>query len=258
MKIAAVICLGHGAKDTSPLREPGMNFLLHRHLSHTAHGSPLAGVGAMLPDLWPMADRRVRPAMPRQLAWDALGEADDDTREVMRGIEHHLEADLWFHDAEVFRGGERATLDALRGAAASAKKLGLFAHPLWEMCLDGALVRKLGGEAVRAAVADGFAAATAAARTASGAHHFARADGGHEYRAAFDERMQWMADELAKGPWIEGYARADGLTRGLAGIRRRLGLPPFSEEDQAKIATAIATLAARADAAVEEILAVSR
>lgn len=120
-----------------------MNFLMHRHLAFVAHGTDLAGAGAMLPDLWRMADRRVRTA-PKDAAWELAGEADEATREVMRGIDHHLDADDWFHDASVFREGERATAAALRGAQVAAKKLVLFAHPLWEMCLDGALVRRLG------------------------------------------------------------------------------------------------------------------
>jgi len=208
----------------------------------------------MLPDLWRMADRRVRPAMPPSLAWRTVGDGDGDARDVMRGIEHHLEADLWFHDASVFTTGERATIDALKGAAVAVKKLTLFAHPLWEMCLDGALVRKLGGEAVRVSVAAGFAAAATAARRAARAHHFEHVAGATEYVNAFDERMVWMADELSKGPWIAGYGHADGLVRGLAGIRRRFGLAPFTDEERDKLAVAIATLEPRADAAVEEIL----
>ena len=252
-----------------------MNFLLHRHLAFAALGSEAAGIGAMLPDLWRMADRRVRPA-PAALAAEALGDADDATRDVMRGIEHHLEADLWFHDADVFTLGERATAAALRGAGTSAKKLTLFAHPLWEMCLDGALVRRLGAEVVRAAVERGFSLAAHAIRRAAHAHHFAHvesrsdraattplvsADPDAEPDAASDPadalhaRMEWIAAELSRGPWIEGYSRPEGLVRGLAGMRRRFALPPFSDEERDRLTAAIAPLAGRADAAVEEILA---
>lgn len=232
-----------------------MNFLLHRHLAEIALGSPLAGLGAMLPDLWRMADRRVRPASPAQAAWDTLGEADAGTREVMRGIEHHLEVDLWFHEHDVFTTGERAAAAALRGAQTAAKKLVLFAHPLWEMCLDGALVRRLGEGAVRGAVAAGFTAGRGAARTAAHAHHFARSEQGGAYRAEFEARMDWLGDELSGGPWIEGYARPDGLVRGLGGMRRRFGLPAFTDDEQGRLAASIGTLTALADAKVAEILA---
>jgi hypothetical protein len=232
-----------------------VNFLLHRHLAHAAHGSPLAGLGAMLPDLWRMADRRVRPAFPVQDAWTALGDHDADTAAVMRGIEHHLEVDLWFHEHAVFTIGERATAAALRSARTTAKKLALFAHPLWEMCLDGALVRRLGAAAVRAAVADAFARGAAAARTAVRAHHFAHTAGSDSYLPELDARMSWLGDELGTGPWIEGYAHPEGLVRGLAGIRRRLGLPPFPDDERDRLIPEVATLAASADTALDEILA---
>jgi hypothetical protein len=232
-----------------------VNFLLHRHLAHAAHGSALAGLGAMLPDLWRMADRRVRPAVPPDEAWGRIAEADGAARDVMRGIEHHLEVDLWFHEHAVFTAGERATAEALRGARTAAKKLVLFAHPLWEMCLDGALVRRLGAAAVRASVAGGFIEGKAAAGAAVHAHHFGRVAGSEAYRAELDVRMTWLADELSAGPWIEGYARPDGLVRGLAGMRRRFGLPPFTGDEQGRLADGIAQLTARADEALDEILA---
>ena len=233
-----------------------MNFLLHRHLAHAAHGSALAGLGAMLPDLWRMADRRVRPASPAEPAWAALGEADAGARDVMRGIEHHLEVDLWFHEHDVlFVAGERATAAALRDARTEARKLVLFAHPLWEMCLDGALVRRLGAIPVRAAVAAAFARGAAAARAAALAHHFERVEGAAAYLDAFEAHMRRLADELSHGAWIEGYARPAGLVRGLAMMRARFGLPPFTGDERARIAEAIATLGPRADAALDEILA---
>ncbi len=230
-----------------------MNFLLHRHLAHTLHGSPFAGVGAMLPDLWRMADRRVRPA-PVDVARDLLGEADEAARALMRGIEHHLETDLWFHDAAVFVEGERATIAALRGAAVTARKLTLFAHPLWEMCLDGALVRLLGEPAVRAATAEGFDLAGEPMRAAAHVHHFVHVEDGETYRAEFERNLNGIAGALSTGPWIGAYARPEGLVRALAGIRRRFGLAPFADDERDRLIAAIATLEERADAAVREIL----
>jgi acyl carrier protein phosphodiesterase len=232
-----------------------VNFLLHRHLAQLAHDSTLAGLGAMLPDLWRMADRRVRPASPIEDAWDALGEGDHETHEVMRGIEHHLEVDLWFHEHDVFTTGEQRTAEALRGARTAAKKLVLFAHPLWEMCLDGALVRRLGGGPVRAAVAEAFTRGAPAARAAARAHSFARVKEDDRRLDAFEARMRWLGEELSSGPWIEGYARPDGLVRGLAGMRGRLGLPPFTDDERERLTEQVATLAAPADTALDEIFA---
>jgi hypothetical protein len=207
----------------------------------------------MLPDLWRMADRRVRPA-PVDVARRLLGEADDAAHAVLRGIEHHLEADLWFHDAPVFVEGERATIAALRSASVTAKKLTLFAHPLWEMCLDGALVRRLGEAAVRAATAEGFELAGQAMRAAAHVHHFVHVDDGETYRDEFERNLHGIAHALSTGPWIGAYARPEGLVRALAGIRRRFGLAPFADDERERLTAAIGTLDDRADAAVKEIL----
>src|SRR5262245_14457660 len=54
-----------------------VNFVLHHHLAARDLGSPAAGAGAMLPDLWRMADRRVRAAA-------AISIEDDDV--VLAGV----------------------------------------------------------------------------------------------------------------------------------------------------------------------------
>jgi hypothetical protein len=125
------------------------------------------------------------------------------------------------------------------------------------MCLDGALVRRLGAAAVRAAVAEGFEETASAMRRAVEAHHFAHADDAEGHRDEVHARMGWLCEELSRGPWIEGYGRPDGLVRGLAGMRRRFGLPPFAEDERARLTDAVASLAGRADAALDEILAAS-
>src|SRR3954466_7384028 len=86
-----------------------VNFLLHHHLAARDLGSPEAAVGSMLPDLWRMADRRVR----------AIRRPDSDAEdrrvgEVLAGIEHHLTADHWFHAAPVFLDGEERAVAELR------------------------------------------------------------------------------------------------------------------------------------------------
>src|SRR5687768_1786649 len=65
---------------------PGMNFLLHRRLALDELGSRPAAVGAMLPDLWRMADRRVR-------AREEVSFSEASLSELERGVAHHLEAD---------------------------------------------------------------------------------------------------------------------------------------------------------------------
>jgi hypothetical protein len=231
-----------------------VNFLLHRELAVRDTGSEIVGVGAMLPDLWRMADRRVRPS--RAPIEHTPGEAAE--RAMLVGIGHHVRADAWFHASPFFVEGERATLSALRGSGASAGRLALFAHVVWEMCLDGALVRRVGHEPLLASLRRGFEAAAGepSARSVE-LHHFARVPRGPGEREAFDARMERIVVELSRGPWTQGYQHGDGLAERLGGVRVRLGLPPLSPEDRARIGDALDGLTDRADASVEGLLRAS-
>lgn len=228
-----------------------MNFLLHRHLAARDLGSGGAGIGAMLPDLWRMADRRVRPR-PAQV--DAATAEGALLGEVLRGIDHHLRADAWFHRAPVFTEGERMVGERLRAAGTTAGRMGLLAHVIWEMCLDGALLRHQGLEPVLEALHRDFARTAGVAARAADLHHWQRAERPPEERAAFLARMDRLAGELARGPWIEGYRDPLGLAVRAAGVRARLGMDPLGPDDQHRVADALAPALPRADEAVAEIL----
>lgn len=231
-----------------------MNFLFHHHLAMRDLGSPEAGVGAMLPDLWRMADRKVRA---QRLDPSTMEGAQRS--EVLRGIDHHLDADLWFHGDAVFAEGERATADALKRSGASAPRLVLFAHVTWEMCLDGALVRALGGDALLVSVREGLASARASGELDRSArlHHWdrdSRPARGDDDRAVFDARMQYIEAELHKGAWVLGYASGEGIAARLSGIRARLGIAPLSPDDHARVAAVAEDLLALAGPFVGRIV----
>jgi hypothetical protein len=221
-----------------------VNFVLHHHLAARDLGSPAAGAGAMLPDLWRMADRRVR----------AIAGEEGDV--VLAGIAHHLVFDRWFHADPVFTEGERAAAEALRGAAIAAPRTVLFAHVLWELCLDGALLRLVGFDDVMGSVRAGIdhvrdgAGARAVER-----HHFGRCERSAEERASFDGRMARIFDEIARGPWIEGYQDGVGIAERIQGVRVRLGLAPMDAADRARLAEVAERLLDRAPTAVTRILA---
>jgi hypothetical protein len=225
-----------------------VNFLLHHHLAIRDLGAPAAGAGAMLPDLWRMADRRVfaRDVDPQ--------DEPKAVREALDGIVHHEDADRWFHEAPVFAEGERATRDALR--TTHAPRIGLFAHIAWELCLDGALVRRVGLAEVLDAIRAALQAIRDAHDRAADLHHFARVDRTADDRAAFDARMKLIFDELSRGPWIAGYADGEGVAARLERVRARLRFPAF--EDRSAIAAALDTLCARADEAVATIVTAPR
>ncbi|WP_433936087.1 hypothetical protein AB3662_15395 [Sorangium cellulosum] len=248
-----------------------MNFLLHRHLAARDLGSVAAGAGAMLPDLWRMADRRVRPSR----AADRPAALPPRVAEVLAGIDHHVALDRWFHAAPVFVEGERRLADALRGASLGAPRLALFAHVLWEMCLDGALLRRTGFAPALDALRAGLAAIDGTpSEAAASIHHFLRrapspADAPPDApsragassppaaltdRAAFEARLRRICDELARGPWIAGYQDGAGLALRLAGVRSRFGMPPFTPEQHDHLAALLDALSAAADDALDDIL----
>ena len=222
-----------------------VNFLLHRELAIAELGSPAAGVGAMLPDLWRMADRRVRPS--RELLPEGQGVA----RALAEGVHHHLAADEWFHAASVFLEGERATVTALRGSGVA--RMGLFAHVAWELLLDGALVRARGVERVQSELLRSFAPAMPAIEPLADRHHFERAGRPSSEQSRFHARMRGLCERLASGPWIAHYATADGVAMILGRIRERVGVAGLTEGEQALVAASIAPLHEAADGAFQQI-----
>jgi hypothetical protein len=239
---------------TSPIRRPRyvylwlVNFLLHHHLAFVDLGRPEAAAGAMLPDVWRMADRRGRTrGLEAAQPEGVVGSVSD-------GVAHHLAVDAWFHGAEVFTRGETRTREALRRAR-DAPKMGLFAHVAWELCLDGALLRRAGIESVLRAVRTSLAAVRPDAHRCAAALHTPIEPGG---RAAFESRVERILDAIAHGPWVAGYATPGGVVERLEGVRARLGFAPLSAPDRDAVATAIDALAPHADAGVDAILTARR
>jgi hypothetical protein len=228
-----------------------VNFLLHRYLAARDLGSDLAGIGAMLPDLWRMADRRVRPAL---VAIANPPAATGELASILAGINHHLHVDRWFHTGDVFVEGERLTFDRLRASGLDAPKIGLFAHIAWELCLDGALVRREGLEATLHALRDGFRAATGeSADDAASLHHFDRLERTASERRAFDAVMRRLFHDIARGPWVAGYQDGAGVARRIEGMRVRLGFSSFSAADRERLGLVLDELATPADAGLRTL-----
>jgi acyl carrier protein phosphodiesterase len=225
-----------------------MNFLLHRHLAARDIGHDAAGTGAMLPDLWRMADRRVRPAL--ETSFEATG----NLSHVLAGVLHHVRADRWFHQDAVFVDGEREATARLKEAKLEARRSVLFGHVLWELCLDGELVRREGAS-VRSDVEDGFRVSGSAIGEAAALHHFSRIERTEDERATFTRRMDRIVRELCQGEWIPGYADDEGIAERLQGVRRRLGLALMDAGDLARLTEVARLLRPSAGDAVTRILA---
>jgi len=222
-----------------------MNFLLHRHFAVGELGSRAAGWGAMLPDLWRMADRRMRV---RHASLDGEGSEGD----MLRGVRHHLDADAWFHATEVFVAGERATAVALRAADLGIRKIGMFAHVGWEMCLDGALVGRVGAASLLTELGEDRVLHERDAEQIAlrcGAEHKLG-----EAREAFSTRLARIGEQLARGPWIEGYQHGEGLALRLSGVMMRLGLVPPDDGQRAGLAAVMGERAAAAHEALDRLM----
>ena len=206
----------------------------------------------MLPDLWRMADRRVRPAPVSA----AERPADrDEVTALLAGIDHHVHADRWFHASNVLVEGERLTLARLRASHVNAPKVGLFAHVAWELLLDGALLRREGLEPTLHALRHGFAAASGEpADRAASLHHFDRAGRTPSERTAFDAGMGRLFTQIARGPWIAGYQQGGGIALRIEGVRVRLGFDRFSVADRGRLASVCDALGDHADAALVQVL----
>lgn len=232
-----------------------MNFLFHRYLATRDSGSGLAGFGAMLPDLWRMADRRLRPlAEPSRLASLPRGEGDVARLSALFwGIEHHLLVDDRFHRGPILEEGEKIATRYLKEAAIAGEKVLLFGHVAWEICLDGALLRRFGLEATKAGLRRELAALGPDALEAALRHHnpsLAAAD----HKAA-DAAVLGMLHQLVWGQWIDGYLDGEGITQRLEGVRRRLRLLPLEAEDRRKCAGALDRLLVEAEARLDAALA---
>jgi hypothetical protein len=205
----------------------------------------------MLPDVWRMADRRARARAGEGREGGESPGRSDVVRSVAEGIGHHLEVDAWFHGAPVFERGESAAREALR-VARGAAKLGLFAHIAWELCLDGALLRRVGIETVLHAVRGSIEAVRPDAH-----HRAAQAwlpDLPAEDRARFEGRVDQILDAIAEGRWVAGYATAAGIVERLDGLRARLGFVAMANDDREAVAAALEPLERVADVALGEIL----
>ena len=197
----------------------------------------------MLPDFWRMAHRRVRP----KSGVEPPADPSPELAALMAGVQHHLSADDWFHKHPVFTEGEKNLAQRFRDAEILADKIGLFAHIGWELCLDGALLRREGVEETLTRLRAGLDEARGELRIAV-EHHASRVPEG------FHERLGNLLEQAAWSDWVPGYTNGDGVARRLAGVRRRVRLPTFTSDDLARLSRVVDEALGDADPALESLL----
>jgi hypothetical protein len=206
----------------------------------------------MLPDLWRMADRRVKPA-----ACDPSQFLDEPRHTLLRGIEHHVAADRWFHESPIFREGEDEATLRLRQAGLEGHHTGLFAHVLWELCLDRALMLRAGRASLGQAIDEGLRAAGDGGAACADIHHFSRRERSAAERGDFQRKLAAIFRELGRGPWLDRYLAAEGIAEIVGATRKRVGLEPPTLDDHVRLVRVAGALAGRAGDAVDVILATS-
>ena len=226
-----------------------MNFILHRRLAERDLASAAAGIGAMLPDLWRMADRRMRA----KTAVRVVGAADD-LRDVLAGVEHHLATDRWFHGHAAFHDGERETTRRLLVVAADVPKLALLGHAAWEMCLDGALLRREGLQPTLDALRAQMRALTLAPIYSAARYHRRPHLASPEAQSVFDASLGHLFERLLEGGWITGYTTGMGIARRIDGMRARYGLARLSPAVLADVADVFDAMAVHADRALGDVI----
>jgi hypothetical protein len=119
-----------------------VNFLGHTHVALAGgEDDPAFVLGAVLPDLAPMAGIRLAP---RRLE-GTLG----------AGVRCHLRADAAFHADPRFRAGSRALRMALAERGVESGPARAVGHAGWELLLDGTLVATATEDAFLTALAQG-------------------------------------------------------------------------------------------------------
>lgn len=201
----------------------------------------------MLPDLWRMAHRRVRP----QIGIEPPKGASPELTALLEGVQHHLRSDDWFHKHPVFTEGEKRLAQRFRDADIQAEKIGLFAHIGWELCLDGALLRRVGVEETLVKLRQGVDEARVELRATAEHHARSLPDG-------FHNRLEDLLERVAWSDWVPGYTHGDGVARRLGGVRRRVRLPSFTSDDLARLGRVFEESLDEAGPAVSELLAAWR
>lgn len=237
-----------------------MNFLCHRHLatrdsglplSGRNDGRPLAGLGAMLPDLWRMADRRLRP----QAGLAGAAGPGSKERALLWGIEHHLALDHLFHRNLLLTEGEALATRLLKEAEIAGEKVLLFGHVAWEICLDGALLRREGLEKIKAGLRAELALSGPDPLEAALRRHLPELE--PEIAREANQRILGLLHQLVWGSWIDGYLSGAGIADRLEGVRRRVRLPPLAVAERRKAAGALELLLEAAEERLGEALALA-
>jgi len=199
-----------------------VNYLAHFHIATQLLTPTLPlpeyVVGAALPDLLPLAERRVR-LRPAQVA-----SAETDTRfeaALAAGVLAHLVTDAAFHKTAAFASAQAEVSRLLAEAAFVGMRIRRFfvAHVLTEIALDAAMLR------AELFLADRFYDAFAAADFELTRH----------WTESVTQRpvpdLTFVLARFQKFQYLREYAGDGGVATGLSNVCRRAGQDTFDGEN---------------------------
>ena len=199
-----------------------MNFLSHGLLVHKTRSDGVL-IGTALPDLAPLADRKLRMTPLRIDHLEALGEG-----EVARGCRHHRAVDRAFHLGKPFLDAQREVEGALPGGPLPLPRT-LLAHVLVEIGIDAEVLRAYPDFATRT-YPDAFEAYDWPAL-------FARL---LEVCRAPTHALEGLVDRFDSGAFLRTYATDDGVLDRFHGMVLRLGRSGLTADSRDALRPAVA------------------
>ncbi len=205
-----------------------MNFLSHGLLVRRT-GSDSVLIGSALPDLAPLADRKLRMTPRRIELLDELG-----AHEVARGCRHHRAVDRAFHHGRPFMESRKRVEEVLPSGQLPLPR-SLLAHVLVEIGIDAEILQRYPAFANR-----------------TYPESFEHYDWSSLFRLlrevcrAPTDALEGLVDRFDSGAFLRTYATDDGVLDRFHGMVARLGRDGLTPAMRAALLPAVAL--ARADA----------
>jgi len=202
-----------------------MNFLSHGLLVRRTE-SPHVLVGSALPDLAPLADRRLRLTERRLQDLQAVG-----ATELVLGCRSHRAVDRAFHHSEPFHSARKrveATLD-IEGMPRAPIPAAMLGHMLVEVGIDAEVLRRYPTFA-RQTYPDTFDG-----YDWDGLMRLLRDVCTHPTNALED-----LIERFDSGAFLMTYETDEGVIDRMAGMAMRLGRGPMDDDARAWLAPAVA------------------
>ena len=221
-----------------------MNFLAHHaiamHSLTPADPLPMYVVGSALPDLLPLADAHLRPALINHESDDGLEDAA-----LRRGVRVHLATDAAFHKTAAFAGAQAEVGHILAQTPFEGIRVRRFfvAHVLVELALDAVLLRDT------PSLADEFYEAFDAADYA----HITRWTEGILGQPL--PKLPIVLARFAGSRYLRQYEQDEGVATGLSRLCARARQDTFEGENYARLVAVVKQAVEAVEGRAEALLA---